>query len=1133
MRPRSITLTILLASLSALSLSAQGQRPAPPQRGAAGIEMIDGREAAAGEVLLKLRAGRGPGAAPEIAGLADASGIDAIGRAGVRRLRSRSMSAAALIARLAHHPAVEYVEPNYIVHSMADPNDPSFPQLWGLKNVGQGVNFGLGGVAGADIHATQAWTYTTGSQAHVVAVIDTGVDYTHPDLAPNIWSAPSAFTVNIAGVPITCPAGSHGFNAITMSCNPMDDHNHGTHVSGTIGASGNNGLGVVGVNWVTQIMAIKFLDANGSGSVDAAINGIDFAIQASEAFSSSGLADVRVMSASWAGTGFSQALLDEILVANDHDVLFVAAAGNNAISNDLLPSYPASYNAPNIISVAATTNTDDRAFFSNYGAASVHLGAPGQDILSTTIGGTYQFFSGTSMATPHVSGAAALLLSFCPMNTAGLKDAILNTVQPVPSMTGTTITGGRLDVFGAVRSCVGPPDVANGLTAAPGDTKVTLKWASAPGATGFNVKRSATPGGPYALVAANVKARTYLDTAVANGTPYYYVVSGLNSLGEGPNSNEAFAIPNAPSDLVVSSLTSATFAGAGLPLSIAVVTTNQGPGNAVASTARFYLSNNALLDTADAAIGVLAVPALTAGASFSATSSVSIPVNTPPGLYYLFVKSDADDVVNETSDNNNTGWRQIFIGPDLVVTALDVPVAASSGADIVVSDAITNRGGGDAGASTTRYYLSTDVLLGANDIQMAAGRPVGALAPGAVDTGSATVTLPSVPAGLYFIIAKADGNNAVAECIEDNNGGTFRAIRIGGDLVVSSLTVPAKAGPGDAITVTDTTTNQGAGAMGASTVTRFYISSRVIFDTTAVPLPGGHAVPDLAGGASSTASTTVTLPSPLAVGTYYLFANADADNAAGELSETNNGAVRTVLVGGNLVVSALTAPATSGSGAKITVTDTTANQGAGQVAPSVTRFYLSRDAILDNADTALDGSRSVPTLATAAVSAGSTSLRLPDAVAPGAYFIIAKADGDGTVVESSETDNTLARPITIGPDLIVTSITAPLNAPIGATITVTDTVTNQGGGATGSFVVRYYLSASGFVNANARLLTGSRTIKSLAAGESNTGSAQVTLPADISGAIYLVAKADADGSVAEGQEGNNTRERVILILLPR
>ena len=384
--------------------------------------------------------------------MADAQSIRRIGHAGVHRLRSRTLDVETLLRRLVHHPDIEYVEPNFIVKAFAEPNDPFVPQLWGLQNVGQAVNGGVPGHAGADIHAEQAWEISVGSTAHVVAVVDTGIDYTHPDLAANMWSAPSAFTVTIGDVPVTCPAGSNGFNALTMTCDPMDDNNHGTHVAGTIGGAANNGLGVTGVNWVTRLMGVKFLNAAGSGTVADAINGITFAIQARQTFAGSGAADVRVLSNSWGGRDFSQAMFDEIAVANTNEMLFVAAAGNDGFSNDLWPEYPASYDVPNVVAVAATTNTDARAWFSNYGVASVDLGAPGVDILSTTTGNTYAFFSGTSMATPHVSGSAALVLSRCALDTAGLKATLLSTVEPVAALASITVTGGRLDVNSAIHA---------------------------------------------------------------------------------------------------------------------------------------------------------------------------------------------------------------------------------------------------------------------------------------------------------------------------------------------------------------------------------------------------------------------------------------------------------------------------------------------------------------------------------------------------------------------------------------------------------------------------------------------------------------------------------------------------------
>ena len=244
--------------------------------------------------------------------------------------------------------------------------------------------------------------------------------------------------MTIGDVSIVCQAGTHGFNAIARTCDPRDDHNHGTHVSGTIGAAGNNALGVAGVNWIASLMGLKFLDSTGTGTVADAIDAIEFALQAKQAFAATGGANVRILSNSWGGGDFSQALLDQINAANDQEMLFVAAAGNNGLPNDLFPTYPASYNATNVVAVAATTSTDTRAYFSNYGAQSVHPGAPGVNILSTNRDNAYGSSSGTSMAAPHVSGAGALLLSHCLLDTAQLKATLLDSVDPVSSMATTT-----------------------------------------------------------------------------------------------------------------------------------------------------------------------------------------------------------------------------------------------------------------------------------------------------------------------------------------------------------------------------------------------------------------------------------------------------------------------------------------------------------------------------------------------------------------------------------------------------------------------------------------------------------------------------------------------------------------------
>ncbi|WP_199350925.1 S8 family serine peptidase [Haliangium ochraceum] len=345
----------------------------------------------------------------------------------------------AAIKALAGHPAIEYAERNYLYSIQAVPNDPDFGDLWGLNNTGQG-----GGTPGAHVSALDAWDLSVGSHDVIVGVIDTGVAYDHPDLVANMYINPG----EIPGNGIDDDENGfiddvHGMNAITGSGDPYDDNDHGTHVSGTIGASGDNGVGVVGVNWDVTIMGLKFLSAAGSGSTEGAIACIDYAVM----MKNSGV-DIRALNNSWGGGGFSQALEDAIAAADAADILFVAAAGNSNSNNDSTPSYPASYEVPNVLAVASTTRTDARSSFSSYGATSVDLGAPGSDILSTIPGGGYASFSGTSMATPHVTGAAALALAASQgsLSTAELKDLLMNTGDPIASMDGVTVSGKRLNL---------------------------------------------------------------------------------------------------------------------------------------------------------------------------------------------------------------------------------------------------------------------------------------------------------------------------------------------------------------------------------------------------------------------------------------------------------------------------------------------------------------------------------------------------------------------------------------------------------------------------------------------------------------------------------------------------------------
>lgn len=341
---------------------------------------------------------------------------------------------------------VLYAEPNYEIKidyrdnepfdTPTLPNDPYFPDQWALNNTGQG-----GGKTKADINILKAWQKSRGSEEIVVAVLDTGVDYTHPDLAENIWLRPD-YIPQYKDEELGVINDLRGFNAVDNFADPMDDNGHGTHCAGIIGAVGNNGIGITGVNWKVKIMPLKFLDRYGLGSTKNAIEAINYAIDRKQ----KGV-NIRVISASWGSGMYSKALEDAIRAAGEVGILFVAASGNSSSNIDSRPHYPASYNLSNVISVAALDRNGELASFSNYGPKSAHIAAPGKDIISTWIEEGFQQLSGTSMATPHVAGAAALILSIYPdLPSEKVRQKILNSAEKSDSLKGKVSTGGQLNV---------------------------------------------------------------------------------------------------------------------------------------------------------------------------------------------------------------------------------------------------------------------------------------------------------------------------------------------------------------------------------------------------------------------------------------------------------------------------------------------------------------------------------------------------------------------------------------------------------------------------------------------------------------------------------------------------------------
>lgn len=355
-----------------------------------------------------------------------------------------------VVAQYRGLPEVEYAEPNYEIKldhedrgKHVHANDEMFFRQWGLFNRGQDA-----GKAGADISAMRAWAVTKGSDQVVVAVLDSGVDYSHPDLENNIWARPPIIMA-YQDEDLT-PDGPiddvHGFNVAEDTGDPMDDNGHGTHCAGIIGAEGDNGLGITGVNWNVMIMPLKFMDADGVGTTRDAIEAINYVINRKRAG-----VNVRIISASWGSTAKSRALEDVIRKAGDEGILFVAAAGNAGTDNDRTPHYPSSYDLGNVISVAALNRNDELTSFSNYGARSVHIAAPGQAILSTWLQHGFEEKQGTSMATPFVSGVAALILSQNPGISVGdLRARLLKSVDQLPSLKAKVSSGGRVNAAKAV-----------------------------------------------------------------------------------------------------------------------------------------------------------------------------------------------------------------------------------------------------------------------------------------------------------------------------------------------------------------------------------------------------------------------------------------------------------------------------------------------------------------------------------------------------------------------------------------------------------------------------------------------------------------------------------------------------------
>ena len=1074
-----------------------------------------------GEVLVKFRPGVNANARADAHRVARGLALDEVARTRVQRVRVPAGDEFATIARYQRNPNVLVAEPNYVrsipeplAHgdgSEVVPGDYYFTEQWALDNTGQDfycIPFFPGGLClangtpGADIDAPEAWAVFEGSSNVTVAIIDSGVDYTHPDLAANY-------------------AGGDDF--VFNDGDPMDDNGHGTHVAGTIAAAMGNltgapsrAEGVVGVAPHARIRAYKVCRADGTCD--------DFAIQ--QAIARAITDGANIINMSLGDTVYSQSLDEAVQDAWNAGLVIVAGAGNNGTT---APFYPAAFE--NVISVAAFDEHHERPDFSNFGNW-VDIAAPGTYIMSTyplsacdastTAGdtGCYTWNSGTSMATPHVAGAAALVWSRSDVTSnRQVVDILLNSADArgvAPARLDSWTIHGGLNLHDAVSYGLSnlPPTANAGADQTVPDNNrdgvelVTLDGAASSDHDGSIVSYEWREGGT------SIGIESTIDVWLPLGA---HTLTLEVTDDDGARDTDTVVVTVSPANqvTVTASTPQATEAG---PVAGVFTVTRSGDssapltvhytvaGSAAAGSDYVSLSGTVTIAAASSTAIVSVLPI--DDAAFESNESVVLTLAADAA--YSIGLPGAGTVTIVSND----------LPPDLVLNAVAVPAAAGADADIVVTDTTRNQGTGMAQASATGFYLSANTILDAADISIGS-RSVSSLGPGAMEAASTTVRIPlSTVAGTYYVLAKADWESAVIENTETNNTRASSAIRIGADLAVTTLTAPATAAPGTAISVSDITKNQGVGNAAPST-TRFYLSTNTLFDASDVVV-GARAVPLLGDGASSSVTTSLTLPTTTATGTYYILAVADAANTVAESIETNNTrASAGVRVGADLLVTVINAPAFAGAGGSISVADTTANQGAAPAATSSTGFYLSTNSSFDAADVFL-GSRPVAALAAGATSSATTVLQIPPNIAPGSYYIIGAADWNGSIAETLETNNSRGDTIPIGGDLVVSTVSVSGGGAANATLTVTDTTMNQAASVPQS-ETGFYFSLNSTFDASDVFL-GSRAVPALGTSATSAATTQLTVPAGtLPGTYWVIAVADWRAALPESAETNNTR----------
>ncbi|OGP74391.1 MAG: hypothetical protein A2V86_01520 [Deltaproteobacteria bacterium RBG_16_49_23] len=1018
----------------------------------------------------------------------------------------KNMSIEEAIVLYQVEPEIEYAEPNYLLTIVAFPNDAYFPYLWGLSNAGQ-----TGGTPGADIDASRAWDISIGSHDVVVGVIDTGVDYFHPDLQENLWTNLAEYQGTAGGDDDSngYMDDIYGINAYEDGFDVMDDHGHGTHVAGTIGAAGNNGIGVAGVNWRVRIVSCKFLNRDGYGYTDGAVECLEYMRMLKD-----GGVNLVATNNSWGGGGYSQTLYDAIDAQRRSGILFIAAAGNDNIDNDQFDFYPASYSLPNLLSVAATDLNDRKAWFSNYGRKTVHVGAPGMDIVSlraseTDMYGDGQHFipsgdpgaqyyraSGTSMATPHVTGLAALIKSHNLNNDwQGIKNLILSGAEESINFYGTTIAG-RINAYESLTCANRPLFFALKYTDASQVGEVTTL-----AALSINC---GSPLGPVTVTVSSGEVIALMDDGIAP------------DLAERDGIFSASWIPSAP----FSFLTFSSPAGREIVPAPSILTNLLPSG----------LLNTAYSQTLAVSGGTppytwsVHSGSLPGGLNLNgATGEISgIPSATGAWSFTLKVADSQDAFVTKP-------FSITVKDIDLVMTSISGPAAGSLGQQIAITTTVKNQGSGSSAGFYVSVYLSVDSAINTNDLAIGT-KYAGSLGTGEQRALTIYATIPATLApGAYYLGVIADTGNRVAELNEGNNSLAGNPISIISevDLIITSVSAPSSAGMGQQITVTSTVKNQGSGNAGEFYVT-LYLSMDSTITSDDIEIRSGH-VSSLEGGGQKTVTIDVPLPVSLS-GTYYIGTIADGRGAVAESNENNNALAGNLIsiTRADLIFTSVSGPLNANAGQQIAISATVRNQGGGGSGGFYITLYLSTDSTITGWDDGGGGDIAIGQAYVNGLASGAEQVVIVNGTIPvnltGSYYLGAIADGEKIVPESNENNNALhGNQIVIAggcSDLVIASVSGPTNGNAGQQVPVSVTVKNQGSCGSSGFYLTAYLSMDTVITPN-DVSIGYVYVGPLPAGGQQSVTVNGALPSTFGGTYYLGAIADSSNGVAEVSEGNN------------